>query len=391
MLIIAGDKMFAAEQARCHLRRVERGQKTCRRCRAKDVRVPNMSHRRREGEVSPTSFTRRVGSEDISPMSHQGLLIRTTCHRCRAKQSENGQMDIEIPMEEGEPLGATPNDKLVITKIQGGTIADGKLKVGSCSFRTQHAGYAALQIGDQIIKVNGQPISDQNNFFKALRFAPPLARLTIIRRVVQHSSTSIIPPSFREYIDPRFSRFSLACSRDQKKAEELESRMRIPESRAKLIQRRDGYMYFMMKLVWVPHGPKLGLGIKHYQNRVLVSRSDPGSLSSTQLAVGDHIIDIDGVPVTDKDVARDLLIKALQEKKEVSSVIERPETMEAKHWTQQALATQINQPPSVQMNSDVRAIAARERARLKQPKQVRDPSRSFELLTRDGYRFKVAF
>lgn len=234
--------------------------------------------------------------------------------------SENGQMEIEIPMEEGEPLGATPNDKLVITKIQGGTIAEGKLK-----------------IGDQILKVNGQPISDQNNFFKALRFAPPVARLTIIR--------------------------------DKKKAEELESRIRIPEDRAKLIQRRDGYMYFMAKLVWVPNGPKLGLGIKHFQNRVLVSRCDPGSLSSTQLAVGDHIIDIDGVPVTDKDVARDLLIKALQEKKEVSSVIERPETMEAKHWTQQALVTQVCQPPSVQMNSDVRAIAARERARIKQPKK----------------------
>ncbi|KIH53128.1 hypothetical protein ANCDUO_16752 [Ancylostoma duodenale] len=111
-----------------------------------------------------------------------------------------------------------------------------------------------LQIGDQIIKVNGQPISDQNNFFKALRFAPPVARLTIIR--------------------------------DQKKAEELEARVRIPEARAKLIQRRDGYAYFLAKLVWQPNGPKLGLGIKHFQNRVLVSRCDPGSLSSTQLAVG---------------------------------------------------------------------------------------------------------
>nr|CDJ92980.1 PDZ domain containing protein [Haemonchus contortus] len=147
------------------------------------------------------------------------------------------QMDIEIPMEEGEPLGATPNDKLIITKIQGGTISEGKLKVG-----------------DQILKVNGQPISDQNNFFKALRFAPPVAILTIIR--------------------------------DQKKAEELEARFRIPEERAKFIQRRDGFQYFLAKLVWVPHGPKLGLGIKHFQNRVLVSRSDPGSLSATQLQVG---------------------------------------------------------------------------------------------------------
>uniref|UniRef100_A0A0K0DAD5 PDZ domain-containing protein n=1 Tax=Angiostrongylus cantonensis TaxID=6313 RepID=A0A0K0DAD5_ANGCA len=230
------------------------------------------------------------------------------------------KMDIEIPMEEGEPLGATPNDKLIITKVQEGTIADGKLK-----------------IGDQILKVNGQSITDQNSFFKALRFAPPVARLSIIR--------------------------------DQKKAEELEARVRIPEARAKLIQRRDGFAYFLAKLVWQPNGPKLGLGIKHFQNRVLVSRCDPGSLSATQL-VGDHIIDIDGVPVTDKDVARDLLIKALQEKKEVTAVVERPETLEAKHWTQQALVTQVSQPPSVHMNSDVRAIASRQRAKVKEPKPV---------------------
>ena len=83
-----------------------------------------------------------------------------------------------------------------------------------------------------------------------------------------------------------------------------------------------------MKIEWkAGGGQKLGLGIKHYQNRVLVSKCDPGSLSAGVFLVrvphgrleygnygqvGDHIVDLDGVPVTDKDVARGILVKTLQ-------------------------------------------------------------------------------
>ncbi|TKR60509.1 hypothetical protein L596_027745 [Steinernema carpocapsae] len=239
--------------------------------------------------------------------------------------NKDGTFEVDIPMEEGEPLGATPNEKLVVTKVQNGTLAEGKLR-----------------IGDQILKVNNIAIQDTNHFFRLLRYAPPNARLTVCR--------------------------------DSKKAEELEARIHIPADRAKLIQRRDGFLYQLVKIDWKPGGPKLGLGIKHYQNRVLVSRADPGSLAATQLLVGDHIIDIDGKPVTDKDVARELLLKALQSTGCVTSVIERPESMEAKHWVQTALAATAAQPPSVQMNSDVRDIAAKERQRLKakaeQPKKA---------------------
>ncbi|CAP24317.1 Protein CBG03418 [Caenorhabditis briggsae] len=225
-------------------------------------------------------------------------------------------IEVKIDMEEGEPLGATPNDKLVITKIQSGTISEGKLRVG-----------------DQVKKVNDVECKDANDFFRALRYATPLARILV--------------------------------NRDEKKAEELEARVHIPEDRAKIIQRREGYVYEMATLVWVQNGPKLGLGIKHYQNRVLVSRVDPGSLAEKCLVLGDHLCDVDGIPVTDKDVARDLLVKNLQEKGKVSFVVERPDSFEAKQWAKQALAANILQPPSVQMNDDVRTIASKYRAALK--------------------------
>ncbi|CAI2350000.1 unnamed protein product [Caenorhabditis sp. 36 PRJEB53466] len=225
-------------------------------------------------------------------------------------------IEIVIDMEEGEPLGATPNDKLVITKIQSGTIAEGKLRVG-----------------DQVKKVNNQDCKDANDFFRALRFAAPKACILV--------------------------------NRDEKKAEELEARVHIPEDRAKIIQRREGYVYEMATLVWVQNGPKLGLGIKHFQNRVLVSRVDPGSLAEKCLVLGDHLCDVDGIPVTDKDVARDLLVKNIQEKGKVTFVVERPDSIEAKQWAKNALAANILQPPSVQMNDDVRTIAAAYRQALK--------------------------
>ncbi|CAD5225151.1 unnamed protein product [Bursaphelenchus okinawaensis] len=224
---------------------------------------------------------------------------------------------INIDIEEGEPLGATPNDKLIIVRVQAGTLAEDKLKVG-----------------DQIVKINDTTIRDTNHFFQLLRFAPPCARLQIIR--------------------------------DENKAAELEAKVHIPPERAKFIQRRDGFEYFLVKIEWKPGGPKLGLGIRHYQNRVLVSRCDPNSLASSQMKVGDHVIDIDGKPVTDKDVAREFLLKSLQSQGFATMVVERPESMEAKHWTQQALQANPAQPPSVAMNSDVREIAAKERAKLKE-------------------------
>lgn len=120
---------------------------------------------------------------------------------------------------------------------------------------------------------------------------------------------------------------------------------------------------------WKADGPKIGLGIKDFQNRVLVSRCEANSLSAGCLKVGDHIIDVDGQPVSNKKVCRDLLLIALRERNFVTLVVERPESMEAKYWVQNALTASTL--PSVSMSSDVQEIAARQREKMKMNLKVR--------------------
>ena len=46
----------------------------------------------------------------------------------------SSKITIKVEIDEGEPLGARPNDKLVITSVQRGTIADGLLQVENFIF-----------------------------------------------------------------------------------------------------------------------------------------------------------------------------------------------------------------------------------------------------------------
>ncbi|KAM3716926.1 Disks large [Dirofilaria immitis] len=146
----------------------------------------------------------------------------------------------------------------------------------------------------------------------------------------------------------------------------------IPEQYENLFKRREGFTYHYVQINYIK-GCKFGLGIKHFQNNVIVSRIDPGSLAAQSLQEKDHIIDINGIKVTDKEIARSLLVRALKKKNFVSMCIERPVSAKARDWADDAINASRMQPPSVAMASDVREIAARQKQKMMETAETKKP------------------
>ncbi|CEF69635.1 PDZ domain-containing protein [Strongyloides ratti] len=251
-------------------------------------------------------------------------------NKVNKKSKEKNEIVISIPIKKGEPLGVTPNEQLIIVQIQSGTKSEEN-----------------LHIGDQIIALNGIKLKNQNHLKYLLSLASPIANITVIR--------------------------------DDKKSKNMESNLSIPLDRRCNITRRDGYKYELITINLIKD-KKLGLRIRHFQNRVLVSSVEPLSICSAHLKTGDHICDIDGLRVTDKNVCKKLLTSLLKTNKKVSLVIERPDTPETIQWANKVLEAPELQQPSVKMSEDVVKIAMRERSRLK---SYGPPEKS--LLRRDNY------
>uniref|UniRef100_A0A1I7Z343 PDZ domain-containing protein n=1 Tax=Steinernema glaseri TaxID=37863 RepID=A0A1I7Z343_9BILA len=218
---------------------------------------------------------------------------------------------VEVQLKEGEEqLGVTTTATLVVTGIIPGTSAEEK-----------------LLLGDKISHINDEPVASPEQLAEVVKKFAPALKVTVVRGLTS-------------------------------------SEKELPPEREKNVQRREGFNYMLLKIDYVK-GCKFGLGIKHHQNKVLVSRVDEGSLSAKALVQGDRIIDINGDPVSDKDVARTLLLKSLQKTHTVDMVVERAVTEEAKRLVSNALLASQMQPPSVALASDVRDIIARHVAQRK--------------------------
>lgn len=90
-----------------------------------------------------------------------------------------------------------------------------------------------------------------------------------------------------------------------------------------------------------------------------------GSMAAKCLAYGDRICDVEGAPVTDMEVARTMILKALQKNRAVTLVLERAESVKAKADVEAACKDQPKPQQSVIMASDVHDIVARQKAKLR--------------------------
>ena len=153
----------------------------------------------------------------------------------------------------------------MITRIQPGTLAEGK-----------------LQEGDKILKVNNSEPTDSHHFYRLISAAARKGHVELLVR------------------------------RDKKAQEVIkDSFSQVPKERMSNLRIRDGCHYKVVTMEF-QKGDKIGLGIKDYMNCVIVTKAPEGTSAGRVLKVGDQICDVDGQRVTDKGVAQNLIVTALK-------------------------------------------------------------------------------
>uniref|UniRef100_A0A8R1DPH7 PDZ domain-containing protein n=1 Tax=Caenorhabditis japonica TaxID=281687 RepID=A0A8R1DPH7_CAEJA len=147
------------------------------------------------------------------------------------------------------------------------------------------------------------------------------------------------------------------------KATVLANNDKLPSERERNIsEKKSGYEYLIVVINYRP-GLKFGLGIKNVYRSIFVIKTDENSIVSGLFNVADRIIDVDGEPVSDNNKCKQLLVKALKERKVATLLIERPVNEKTLKEATDEMNEEHNE--SVMAPPDVRSIMRKMEQRMR--------------------------
>uniref|UniRef100_A0A915PMV2 PDZ domain-containing protein n=1 Tax=Setaria digitata TaxID=48799 RepID=A0A915PMV2_9BILA len=187
---------------------------------------------------------------------------------------------ISLSMAPCEALGVRPDENLMISSIMDKSHAQGR-----------------FELGDVIKKLNGIPIKDRNQFFKLFEEATAGGRVNII------------------------------VERSAERELELEKRL-LPPNIEKIIKRHAGYDYIIVNVRYDSSaGRPFGLNIANVTaHKIIIPELAANTVAGDYLKIYDHIIAINGIPVSDVNVAKKMIRECGAN---FQAVIERPITLDS--------------------------------------------------------------
>ncbi|OZC10925.1 PDZ/DHR/GLGF domain protein [Onchocerca flexuosa] len=185
---------------------------------------------------------------------------------------------ISLSMASCEALGVRPDENLMISRIMDKSHAQGK-----------------FELGDVIKKLNGIPIKDRNQFFKLFENATAEGRIIV--------------------------------ERSAERELELEKRL-LPPNIEKIIKRRAGFDYIIVNVRYDSSaGRPFGLNIANVTaHKIIVPEITENTVAGDYFKICDHIIAINGNPVSDVIVAKKMIRECGAN---FQAVIERPVTLDS--------------------------------------------------------------
>lgn len=213
-------------------------------------------------------------------------------------------------------MGIVTDEKLTVTRVQTGTLADGQ-----------------IQLGDVVKKVNSHVVTDRDHLFKLLQ---------------------------------RCSTTQLTLVRSSGKSEELAA-ARLHPDLEKLFTRRAGFDYSIQDVDCAQHaGKPLGLILATINHGVYTKAVRSGSVAEIFFKKSDRILLINGTPLSDTKVARAII---QQSQGRFRAIVERATSEEAKKEVRQLEETARAIAPA-QAPASVQAAASPAAAAQPQPNDM---------------------